>query len=164
MKAATIAMGVILVALIGVAIWRGGGSLQKGLTFGGKTFLTTLPLLIMAFAIAGLVQILVPREFIVKWLGAGAGYKGIMIATVAGAVTPGGPYVSFPIVASLYKSGASVGTVVAFVTAWSLWAVARFPLEIGLVGPKLAIARFLSTLIVPPLAGLFAQAVFGRWV
>jgi uncharacterized membrane protein YraQ (UPF0718 family) len=164
MKAATIAMGVILAALIGVAIWRGGGSLQKGLTFGGKTFLTTLPLLIMAFAIAGLVQILVPREFIVKWLGAGAGYKGIMIATVAGAVTPGGPYVSFPIVASLYKSGASVGTVVAFVTAWSLWAVARFPLEIGLVGPKLAIARFLSTLIVPPLAGLFAQAVFGRWV
>lgn len=157
-------MGVILAALIGVALWRGGGALQKGLTFGGKTFLTTLPLLIMAFAIAGLVQILVPREVIVKWLGAGAGFKGIMIATVAGAVTPGGPYVSFPIVASLYKSGASVGTVVAFVTAWSLWAVARFPLEIGLVGPKLAIARFLSTLIVPPLAGLFAQAVFGRWV
>ena len=164
MKAATIAMGVILAALIGVALWRGGGALQKGLTFGGKTFLTTLPLLIMAFAIAGLVQILVPREVIVKWLGASAGFKGIMIATVAGAVTPGGPYVSFPIVASLYKSGASVGTVVAFVTAWSLWAVARFPLEIGLVGPKLAIARFLSTLIVPPLAGLFAQAVFGRWV
>lgn len=157
-------MGVILAALIGVALWRGGGALQKGLTFGGKTFLTTLPLLIMAFAIAGLVQILVPREVIVKWLGAGAGFKGIMIATLAGAVTPGGPYVSFPIVASLYKSGASVGTVVAFVTAWSLWAVARFPLEIGLVGPKLAIARFLSTLIVPPLAGLFAQAVFGRWV
>jgi uncharacterized membrane protein YraQ (UPF0718 family) len=164
MRNATIAMGVILAALIGVALWRGGGSLQKGLTFGGKTFLTTLPLLVIAFAIAGLVQVLVPREFIVKWLGAGAGYKGIMIATVAGAVTPGGPYVSFPIVASLYKSGASVGTVVAFVTAWSLWAVARFPLEIGLVGPKLAIARFLSTLIVPPLAGLFAQAVFGRWV
>jgi uncharacterized membrane protein YraQ (UPF0718 family) len=156
-------MAVILAALIAVAIWRGGGSLQKGLTFGGKTFLTTLPLLVIAFAVAGLVQVLVPREFIVKWLGAGAGFKGIMIATLAGAVTPGGPYVSFPIVASLYKSGASVGTVVAFVTAWSVWAVARFPLEMGLVGPKLAIARFLSTLIVPPLAGLFAQAVFGRW-
>ncbi len=163
MKTATIVMAIILAALIGVAIWRGGGSLQKGFTFGGKTFLTTLPLLIIAFAIAGLVQVLVPREFVVRWLGAGAGFKGIMIATVAGAVTPGGPYVSFPIVASLYKSGASVGTVVAFVTAWSVWAVARFPLEMGLVGPKLAIARFLSTLIVPPLAGLFAQAVFGRW-
>jgi uncharacterized membrane protein YraQ (UPF0718 family) len=163
MKIATIAMAVILVALIGVAIWRGEGSLQKGLTFGGKTFLSTLPLLILAFAIAGLVQVLVPREFIIKWLGAGSGFKGIMIATLVGAVTPGGPYVSFPIVASLYKSGASVGTVVAFVTAWSVWAVSRFPLEIGLVGPKLAIARFLSTLIVPPLAGLFAQAVFGRW-
>ena len=164
MRNATIAMAVILAALITVAIWRGGGSLQKGFIFGGKTFLSTLPLLVIAFAIAGLVQVLVPRELIVKWLGAGAGLKGILIATVAGAFTPGGPFVSFPIVASLYKSGASVGTVVAFVTAWSLWAVARFPLEIGLVGPKLAIARFLSTLIVPPLAGLFAQAAFGRWL
>jgi len=34
----------------------------------------------------------------------------------------------------------------------------------GLVGPKLALVRFLSTLVVPPLAGLFAQAVFGRWL
>lgn len=157
-------MAVILVALIGVAIWRGGGSLQKGLTFGGKTFLSTLPLLVFAFAIAGLVQVLIPREFIMKWLGPEAGLKGILLGTVAGGITPGGPYVSFPIVASLYKSGASVGTVVAFVTAWSVWAIARFPMEIGLVGPKLAIVRFLSTLIVPPLAGLFAQAVFGRWL
>ena len=164
MKTATIAMGIVFVALVVVAIWRGGGSLPKGLTFGGKTFLSTLPLLVFAFGIAGLVQILVPREFIVKWLGAGAGFKGILIGTVAGGFTPGGPYVSFPIVASLYKSGASVGTVVAFVTAWSVWAVARFPMEMGLVGPKLAIARFLSTLIVPPLAGLFAQAAFGRWL
>ncbi|HUU55728.1 MAG TPA: permease [bacterium] len=164
MKTATIVMGIVLVALIGVALWRGGGSLQRGLTFGGKTFLSTLPLLVFAFAIAGLVQILVPREFILKWLGPEAGLKGILLGTVAGGFTPGGPYVSFPIVASLYKSGASVGTVVAFVTAWSVWAIARFPMEMGLVGPKLAIARFLSTLIVPPLAGLFAQAVFGRWL
>jgi len=163
-KAATIAMAVVLAALIAVAVWRGGGSLQRGLTFGGKTFLSTLPLLVFAFAVAGLVEVLVPKEFIARWLGAGAGLKGILIATVAGGLTPGGPFVSFPIVASLYKSGASIGTVVAFVTAWSVWAVARFPLEMGLVGPKLAIVRFLSTLVVPPLAGLFAQAVFGRWL
>ena len=75
MKIATIVMAVIVVALIGVAIWRGEGSLQKGLTFGGKTFLSTLPLLILAFAIAGLVQVLVPREFIIKWLGAGSGWR-----------------------------------------------------------------------------------------
>jgi uncharacterized membrane protein YraQ (UPF0718 family) len=164
MKTATIIMAVIVAILIGVAVWRGEGSLQKGLTFGGKTFLSTLPLLVLAFAIAGLVQVLIPRDFIVKWLGEGSGIKGILIATVVGGLTPGGPYVSFPIVASLYKSGASVGTVVAFVTSWSLWAFGRLPMEVGLVGPKLAIARFLSTLVVPPLAGLFAQAVFGRWL
>lgn len=164
MKIATIAMGVVLAILIGLALWRGGGSLQKGLVSGGKTLLTTLPLLVLAFAVAGLVQILAPKEIIVKWLGAEAGFKGILIGSLAGGLTPGGPFVSFPIVASLYKAGASVGTVVAFVTAWSLWAVHRLPMEMGLVGPKLALARFATTLVVPPLAGLLAQAVFGRWL
>ncbi len=59
MRNATIAMGVILAALITVAIWRGGGSLQKGLTFGGKTFLSALPLLVIAFAIARFLSTLI---------------------------------------------------------------------------------------------------------
>ncbi len=164
MKIATITMAVILAALVGVAIWRGGGSLQRGLTFGGKTFLSMLLLLVMSFAIAGLVQVLVPKELVVKWLGAGTGFRGILIGSVAGALTPGAPYFSFPIVAAMYKQGASVGAVVAFVAGWSVWQLTRLPLEMGLVGPKLALARFLSTLVVPPLAGLFAQAVFGRWL
>jgi uncharacterized membrane protein YraQ (UPF0718 family) len=164
MKAATIAMAVLLAALVAFALWRGGGSLQKGLLSGGKTFLNTLPLLVIAFAVAGLVQVLIPKEFIAKWLGAESGFKGILIGSLAGGLTPGGPFVSFPIVASLYKAGASVGTVVAFVTAWSLWAVHRLPMEMGLVGPKLALARFATTLVVPPLAGLAAQAIFSRWL
>ena len=85
-----------------------------------------------------------------------------MIGCIAGALTPGGPYVSFPIVASLYKAGAGVGTVVAYVTAWSLWAVGRLPLEISLIGPKFTLIRFLSTLIFPPLAGLIARMFFSR--
>ncbi len=164
MKVASIIMAAALVVLVGVALWRGHGVLQKGLTAGGKTLLTTLPILVISFAIAGLVQALVPKELVVKWLGAGTGFRGIMVGSVAGALTPGAPYFSFPIVAALYKQGASVGAVVAFVAAWSVWQLARFPLEAGLVGPKLALARFVSTLVVPPLAGLFAQAVFGRWL
>ncbi|MEZ4636761.1 MAG: hypothetical protein R2856_17680 [Caldilineaceae bacterium] len=99
---------------------------------------------------------------IASWLGGDSGWKGIFIASGIGAITPGGPFVSYPLVAVLYKSGAAIGPLVAFVTAWSLWALSRLPLEIAFVGPRLTMIRLASTLIFPPLAGWIAMTFFGR--
>lgn len=155
----TIVVLVIALVLFGFAYAQGVhlDALRSGL----RTFLSILPLLLAVFAIAGLVEVLVPKEKVAEWLGDQAGFRGIIFGCLAGAVTPGGPYVSFPIVAAIYHAGAGIGTVVAFVTAWSLWAVARLPLEIGFVGPRVTLIRVLSTLIFPPIAGLIARGVFG---
>ena len=83
--------------------------------------------------------------------------RGILIGTVAGALAPGGPYVSFPVAAGLLRSGASVGTMVAFVTGWSLWAVSRLPMEVGILGWKFTLIHIASTFFFPPIAGLIAQ-------
>ena len=125
-------------------------------------FIRVFLLLIFAFAIAGFAQALVPRELIAKWLSDESGIRGILIGCLVGAITPGGPYVSFPIVAALYKSGAGIGTLVAFVTAWSLWAVGRLPYEVSLIGAKFTVIRFLSTLIFPPIAGIIARTFLAR--
>lgn len=162
MNAATITMGIIALATLITAYFLGEHLPLTGLKAGGKMFLSILPLLVFAMIIAGMIQVLIPREFIVKHLGAGSGFKGILIGCVAGALTPGGPFVSFPIVASIWKAGAGIGTVVAYITAWSLWGVARLPYEISLVGPKFALIRFASTLIFPPLAGIIAQTFFSK--
>jgi uncharacterized membrane protein YraQ (UPF0718 family) len=90
-----------------------------------------------------------------------SGFRGILLGTVAGAIAPGGPYVSLPIAAGLIKSGAGVGTMVAFLTGWSLWALGRLPMEVGILGWKFTIIRFTSTFIFPPIAGLIAQLFFG---
>jgi uncharacterized membrane protein YraQ (UPF0718 family) len=151
----TIAVIAIALTLLGFA-YRQGVHLA-GLHSGLQTLLTVLPLLLAVFTIAGLVEVLVPRDKVSAWLGDQAGFRGIMLGCLAGAVTPGGPYVSFPLVASIYHAGAGVGTIVAYVTAWSLWAVSRLPLEIGIVGPRLTAVRLLSTLVFPPIAGLIAR-------
>ena len=88
--------------------------------------------------------------------------RGILIGTVAGGISPGGPYVSLPIIAGLMKSGASVGTMVAFLTGWSLWAVGRIPMEIGIVGWKFTLIRLVATFFFPPIAGLIAQLLFAN--
>lgn len=118
-----------------------------------------LPLLILAFIVAGMIQVLMPRELLSRWIGAESGMKGIFIGTIAGALTPGGPYVSLPIVAGFLRSGASVGTMVAFLTGWSLWAVSRLPMEVGILGWKFTFIRLISVLVFPPIAGLIAQTL-----
>lgn len=162
MLIATVLMIVVALALFGIAYAQGVHA--EGMHSGLRTFLSILPLLLAVFTIAGLVEVLVPKERVAALLGDQAGFRGIMIGSLAGAITPGGPYVSFPIVASIYHAGAGVGTIVAYVTAWSLWAVARLPLEISIIGPRLTLIRFLSTLIFPPIAGLLARTFFSGLV
>ena len=64
------------------------------------------------------------------------------------------------IAAGLMRSGAGIGTMVAYLTGWSLWAITRLPMEVGILGWKLTMIRFASTLVFPPIAGILAQLLF----
>jgi len=157
---ATAVMALIAIAMTLFALARGGNLAAQGWLLGGRIMFQILPLLIFAFAIAGLMQAIIPREVIANWLGEKSGWRGIVFGCLAGSITPGGPYITFPIVASLYRAGADVGTIVAFVSAWSLWAIQRLPMEVALIGPRMAFARLASSFIFPPIAGLIARALF----
>jgi uncharacterized membrane protein YraQ (UPF0718 family) len=67
-----------------------------------------------------------------------------------------------PIAAGLLRTGASIGTIVAFITAWSLIAVARLPMELGLLGWKVMGIRLACVFFFPPLAGILANAFFSN--
>ncbi len=157
----TIIMGALALALLFVGYHKGQGQHLTGMAAAGKMTLQVLPLLFFAFMVAGMVQVLLPRELLLRWIGAESGLRGILLGTVAGGLTPGGPYVSLPIAAGLLRSGAGVGTMVAFLTGWSLWAVSRLPMEVGILGWRFALVRLASTFFFPPIAGLLAQALFG---
>jgi uncharacterized membrane protein YraQ (UPF0718 family) len=150
---------IVTCALLGIAWWRGRDVALEGLLAGGRTLWRNLLLLLLGFAIAGLAQVLVPRELVNRWLGADAGLKGIFLGCVVGGLVPGAPYATFPLVAALYQAGASVGSVVGFVTAWCLWSVSRLPVEIALIDARPALIRYAVTFVVPPIAGLLAQAL-----
>jgi len=136
----TIIMGAIAVLLLAIGYFGGKGQHLSGLRIALTTTLQVLPMLVCAFIVSGMVQALVPREALSRWIGAGSGMRGILIGALAGGLTPGGPYVSLPVAAGLLQSGASVGTVVAFIVGWSL-----------------------STLVFPPLAGLVANLLAVRF-
>ena len=156
----TIIMGALAVILLYIGYSKGQGLPVKGLKSALNMTVQILPLLIFAFIVAGMIQALLPKELLSRWIGEEAGLRGIFIGTVAGGITPGGPYVSLPVVAGLLRAGAGVGIMVAYLTSWSLWAVSRLPMEIGILGWKFTFVRFACTFFFPPIAGLIAHILF----
>src|SRR6185437_2642042 len=74
---------------------------------------------------SGFVAEALPNEWIAPWLGPESGLLGVVIATLGGALTPGGPVVGFSIGAAALKSGAGAPQVIAYSTAWALYAIHR---------------------------------------
>jgi uncharacterized membrane protein YraQ (UPF0718 family) len=148
----------IAVALTVAAYLKGPSVPLEGLRAGGRLFLGVLPSMIVAFIAAGMIGQVLPRELMTRWLGEESGVMGLIIASVAGAFTPGGPFVQFPIVASLLKAGAGVAPLMTYLTAWSLLGVNRILVyEIPLLGPKLAFSRIAACLLLPFLVGLLTR-------
>lgn len=147
-----------------IAYRRGDGSHRTGLVRGLKLLISLLPLLISAFLVAGFIEVVVPRSLVEAWLGESAGFKGLLIGSVSGALLPGGPYVTFPIIASVYRAGAGLGTTVSFITGWATWGLGALAFELALMGPRFSVVRISVTALFPPLAGFLAQLLFGSLV
>ena len=155
----TIVMAVLAITLLIVGKMKGDGQHVEGMKFALKLTYEILPLLFFAMVVAGMATVLIPQELLSRWVGAESGMRGIFIGTIAGALTPGGPFVSLPVVAGLFQAGAGAGTVVAFLTSWAIIAVSRLPLEFGILGWKLTVVRLLCSFFFPPIAGLLANIV-----
>ena len=142
----------------GICYSKGKETFCSGLDASWSMFLTVAPRMIAAFLMAGFVEVLVPKDLITKWIGERSGLRGILIATLAGILTPGGPMISFPLIAALFKLGADMGPLVGYLTAWELLGVQRIIVwEIPFMGMKFASLRFLVSLGLPILAGVIAK-------
>jgi uncharacterized membrane protein YraQ (UPF0718 family) len=155
----------VAIGLAGIAWAHGGiGMALDGLKRGGYELLRVTPMLIAAFLAAGLIQALVSPKVVERWLGSQAGWRGILVACIGGALIPGGPYVYYPIAGALLQSGAGVGVLISFISAKNLWAVSRLPYEFALLGSNLTLIRIVLTFAIPPLLGFLAELFFGRTI
>ena len=151
----------LTVAAFGAAWLRGGPELSgQAAGSGWRLFQGVWLELALGFLLAGAFDALVPQQTMVRWLGEEHGARGILIAWVVGLLIPGGPYVFFPVVASLFAKGVSAGALITLITAKTLISPVRMlTYEAPLVGWPLTLARLLPALFLPPLAG-----VIGAWL
>lgn len=149
-----------VVALALAAALRSRAMLMEGVRDGVVDFLRLIPRLVLGVIGAGFLAEVLPQEFIVSWLGPDSGILGLSIASIVGALTPGGPVVGFAIGATALKSGAGAPQVIAFVTAWSLFALQRLAMwELPVMDPSAVWTRIVVSLPLPFLAAAIAMVV-----
>jgi hypothetical protein len=103
----------------------------------------------------------VSPETIARVLGGESGIVGVFVAMALGAVTPGGPMVSFPLALVLVKLGVSGPQLTAYISAWSVFALHRMLVyELPMLGGRFCRLRIAVSLPVPPMAALAAGLVW----
>ena len=95
------------------------------------------------FILLGLLDVWIPREMMVKYMGEGSGLKGVVLAFVLGSAAAGPLYGAFPVAAVFMKKGVKFTNLMIFIGAWSTTKVPMFLFEMGALGTKFALTRLL---------------------
>lgn len=109
-------------------------------TFSFKEMFTVLP---PVFLLLGLLDVWVPRELMIQFMGEKAGIKGILLAFFLGSAAAGPLYGAFPVAAVLMKKGARFSNVMMFIGAWSTTKIPMFLFEMASLGKTFAFTRLL---------------------
>lgn len=157
-----ITMGALLAAVSAVAFVQSG---LDGLREGGEgtlsLFRQAAPALALGFVLAGMLTVLFPPGVVGRWMGDEAGAKGLLIGASAGVLSPGGPYVMYPIAAALMSGGAGVASISAFAAARNIFTAHRFLVyELPFLGVPLALAKTLATVWLIVAGTLLTPVVF----
>jgi uncharacterized membrane protein YraQ (UPF0718 family) len=100
----------------------------------------------------GLFDVWVPKAFIERNMGPGAGLRGIWLAMLLGAAAAGPLYAAFPVALTLRTKGARLAFVVIFLGTWAAIKIPMLLMESSFIGPRFALLRLMLT--VPGVIGV----------
>jgi uncharacterized membrane protein YraQ (UPF0718 family) len=160
MSGPQIILWVIALVVLALCARRGMPQARRAVAETNRGFWRILPMFCVALPMAAFLSELVPADIATAWLGDDSGLNGIMIASLAGGIMPGGPFVTFPLVITFSKAGAGVAQMTALLTAWSVYALHRIlTWEYPVLGWRFVAMRLASSFFLPVLAGLIMQAL-----
>jgi uncharacterized membrane protein YraQ (UPF0718 family) len=151
--------GLVATLMLTAAV-RSQALCREGAWEGARDFIVLIPRVMIGVVGSGYIAAVMPQQLVTTWIGPQSGLLGISIATLVGAITPGGAVVGFAIGAAALKGGAGAPQVIAFSTAWSLYALQRLiNWEIHMMPPRVVWLRAAVSVPLPFLAGLGAMLI-----
>ncbi|MPM29186.1 hypothetical protein SDC9_75726 [bioreactor metagenome] len=112
------------------------------------------------FILLGLLDVWVPRETMVKYMGEGSGIRGVVLAFLIGSFAAGPLYGAFPIAAVLMRKGVKFTNLMIFIGAWSTTKVPMLLFEMRYMGLRFTLVRLVVNVIgIVLIANLLARLV-----
>lgn len=108
--------------------------------FSFKEMIMVLPPI---FVLLGLLDVWVPKDTMVRFMGEGSGFIGILLSFILGSAAAGPLYGAFPVAAVFMKKGVKFSNILIFLGAWSTTKLPMILFEFASMGSKFAITRFL---------------------
>ncbi|HRT81778.1 MAG TPA: permease, partial [Oscillospiraceae bacterium] len=124
-----------------------------------KEMLVILP---PVFVLLGLLDVHVPRETMVKYMGEGSGLKGIILAFLVGSAAAGPLYVVFPVAGAFMKKGAKFSNILVMIGAWSTTKIPMLMFEFSSLGPKFMLTRLAMNIPIILIMTLIINSVFSK--
>jgi uncharacterized membrane protein YraQ (UPF0718 family) len=112
--------------------------------FQSKTMFLVIPPI---FILLGLLDVWVPREKMIRYMGEGSGPKGAILAFLLGSFAAGPLFGAFPFAAVLMKKGASFTNILIFIGAWSTTKIPMLLFEMSALGRRFALSRLAIDII-----------------
>ncbi len=134
----------IMVAVIDLLVFLKSPDLGvKVLKSTGMNFAQMLGVIPPIFLLIGLMDVWVPREKVIKYMGEGSGVTGVLLSILLGAAAAGPLYAAFPVAAIMIKKGAKFTNILIFLGAWSTMKIPMFLFEMASLGYAFAITRLI---------------------
>ena len=127
----------------------GGRKAVQVSLFSFKEMLLVIPPI---FVLLGLLDVWVPREKMVRFMGDKSGLLGILLAVFIGSAAAGPLYGAFPVAAVFLRKGVKFTNLLIFLGAWSTTKIPMFLFELSSLGTSFALTRLLVN--IPGIIGM----------
>lgn len=153
-RAVLAAAGLFILFLLVLPVYQ--AKAIETISFQAKIILLVIPPI---FVLLGLLDVWVPREQMMRFMGPGSGLKGVTLAFLLGSFAAGPLYAAFPVAAILMKKGASFINILIFIGAWSTTKVPMLLFECSALGTRFALSRLAIDIVGIILIALAIQAL-----
>ena len=109
----------------------------------GFSFKEMMMVLPPIFVLLGLLDVWVPKDTMVKFMGEGSGIIGILLAFLLGSAAAGPLYGAFPVASVFMKKGVKFTNILIFIGAWSTTKLPLILFELAAMGPQFTLTRFM---------------------
>lgn len=114
------------------------------------------------FILLGLLDVWVPRETMIKFLGEKSGIIGVIIAFLLGSAAAGPLYAAFPVAGILLKKGSKFSNVLIFIGAWATTKIPLLLFEATSMGWNFMLTRFLTNIPVIALIAYITEKFMSK--